>query len=766
MEKITYQISSRAAILLGRESVSKVDGAIIELIKNTYDADATLCILSFDVEHNAIYIIDNGTGMTKETIQNCWMLIGTDNKKIEYQSKRKRIKSGEKGIGRFALDRLGEVCEMYTKHKTSDKTLYWKTDWKNFETAGKTINEVTADLDYLNKDIVQIIPSEIVQNLSNYNNSLVNDFHTGTVIKITKLRDNWTSNSIMKIINMLSYILPNNGIQDYTLFAQTNLSNKLVLIENEMINEFDYRLSANFDGEKFHIQLFRNEFDISKIPEDIFTEADFQNFPYRKEDFTKENFFMEYTIEELNNTSDYKIIDTIKNIGTFQFEYTFLKANSTEDTKDNYYYKITSNNRRKWLSQNAGVKIYRDNFIIRPYGDINSDSFDWLSLDARKARSPAAPSHPSGSWRVRNTQGYGTVTISRVYNSNILDKSSREGIIDNDFFSAFKEVLTNIISIFEKDRQYIIRAFKKYNDKRNDINRKKSAGRNLARKIIASSDTKEESLFNKILPQKDKNNEKSQLAEALLLIEEEKEDLLTEIKLLRALATNGLITTSIVHDLAGLTAELKNRADDFKYVINNKDHKLINGYLSDLKRNDTFLASWIAVVITQLKQDKRKRNIADLYLIIKNLELTLTPLLKQKNICLCINGEEGTTIKKIFSVDIESIVCNLIINSIEAFKKIEQQDRNIIITLSSEHDYIKIIYKDNGPGISKIYKDPYEIFNFGVSDKKDKNTGEVIGTGLGMYIVASTINEYNGKYNIINNTTGFELEILFPNERN
>lgn len=137
MEKITYQISSRAAILLGRESVSKVDGAIIELIKNTYDADATLCILSFDVEHNAIYIIDNGTGMTKETIQNCWMLIGTDNKKIEYQSKRKRIKSGEKGIGRFALDRLGEVCEMYTKHKTSDKTLYWKTDWKNFENSRK-----------------------------------------------------------------------------------------------------------------------------------------------------------------------------------------------------------------------------------------------------------------------------------------------------------------------------------------------------------------------------------------------------------------------------------------------------------------------------------------------------------------------------------------------------------------------------------------------------------------------------------------------------
>ena len=147
MEKITYQISSRAAILLGRESVSKVDGAIIELVKNTYDADASFCILSFDIENDSIYIIDDGTGMTREIIQNCWMLIGTDNKKIEYQSKKNRIKSGEKGIGRFALDRLGEICEMYTKTNADDKTLYWKTDWSNFEAEGKTINEVEADLD-------------------------------------------------------------------------------------------------------------------------------------------------------------------------------------------------------------------------------------------------------------------------------------------------------------------------------------------------------------------------------------------------------------------------------------------------------------------------------------------------------------------------------------------------------------------------------------------------------------------------------------------
>lgn len=145
MAKMKYKMSSRATILLGRESVSRVDGAIIELVKNTYDADAGFCCLCFDVEHDQIYILDNGVGMTKETIETCWMLIGTDNKRVEYLSTKKRIKSGEKGIGRFALDRLGSKCRMYTKHDSED-LICWETDWSNFEKSGQIIDDVEADL--------------------------------------------------------------------------------------------------------------------------------------------------------------------------------------------------------------------------------------------------------------------------------------------------------------------------------------------------------------------------------------------------------------------------------------------------------------------------------------------------------------------------------------------------------------------------------------------------------------------------------------------
>lgn len=768
MEKITYQISSRAAILLGRESVSKVDGAIIELVKNTYDADASFCLLAFDIEHDAIYIIDNGTGMTRDTIQNCWMLIGTDNKRIEYQSKKNRIKSGEKGIGRFALDRLGAICEMYTKHESSN-TLYWKTDWSNFEESGKTINEVTADLDYIDNDIRMYIPTDIIKNIDKIDKKILDNFNSGTILKISNLRDNWTNKTIEKIIDMLAYVMPYNGSQDYKLYSQKSLVEDLILIENEMIDEYDYRISAKFDGNKFYIKLCRNEFDIKKIPEAIFQKDEFQKYPYRKQDFIDGIFDLEYTIEKLMNTSEKESIDIIKGIGPFEFEYFFLKANTQEDKKELFYYKEPSNKRRAWLLKNAGVKIYRDSFIIRPYGDTNSDSFDWLNLDARKNSSPAGLSHPRGQWKVRNNQGYGIVFISRIHNSMILDKSSREGIIDNNYFAMFKEVLANIISTFERDRQYIARNFKKYNSSSDD--NKKEEGRVLAEKIVQSNEKQKQkkntkdNLASDAVINYQKNDNDSKLAEALLLIDKEKEDLLSEIKLLRALATNGLITTSIVHDLSSLNSELKKRSERLEYIIKMGNSDKISAVLDDLKQNDSFLSSWLSVVITQLKQDKKKRRLSDIYLIIKNLESILLPLLLQKNIKLTIEGKEGIALKKIFSIDIESIICNLIVNSIEAFKKINEPDRKIIIKIFKTDEYIKINYKDNGPGISETYKDPYDIFEFGVTDKINPHTGEIIGTGLGMYIVATTINEYNGKYELTNNKNGFEIEINLPVER-
>ncbi|WP_028591965.1 ATP-binding protein [Paenibacillus massiliensis] len=759
LEKLNYKISSRATILLGRESVSKVDGAVIELVKNTYDADALMCFVCFDIKNDCIYILDNGTGMTRETIEDYWMLIGTDNKRSEYQSKRNRIKSGEKGIGRFALDRLGSKCEMYTKNEASQSLIYWETDWKNFEQTGKTLDQINANLGYLSADLESVIPREILSDIQDVDKKDILDetisIKTGTLLKISGLRDRWTTKAINNITNSMGFLIPPAEQKDYVICIKKSLEDDYVVIENEISEEYDYKISAEFDGEKFIVELDRNEFDLNKIPSEVFELEHFQDYPYRYEDFKAKIFKFEFTIPELMNTEQVEHIEFVKEIGQFKFNYIFMKLSLQEDSKDTFFYKEISKKRALWLKNHGGIKIYRDHFLVRPYGDPNTEAYDWLGLDARIANNPAGISHKSGNWHVRNKQGQGTVLISRVTNSCILDKSSREGIIENDHFSVFRNVIKNIITVFEQDRAYIGRGMKQYSDIISERDTTKQEGKEIASKVLHEKNDENGESASPPNPE-----EVKKLAKTVQYLEEEREELISEIKLLRSLATNGLITTSIVHDLKGINARLVNRVETLQYVIQSNIEGMISRHLNDLGKDDTFLKSWITVITNQIKKDKRKRLKRDLYQTIQDIIDVMEPILAQKQITVDFNFDEKQVHKRIFVADFESIIYNLIINSIEAFERTKVSVRKIAISLETDKDFT-IHYNDNGCGLGEKFKNPYDIFKFGATSKYDKD-GEQIGTGLGMYIVASTAREYNAQYIITEINNGFGLDIKFP----
>ena len=211
MGKVKYKISARATILLGREGVSKADGAIVELIKNTYDADAEICFICIDAEQDTIYLVDNGSGMDSKIIEECWMLIGTANKRDNYESTKKRIKSGEKGIGRFALDRLGCDCVMYTKMEGADHTIRWHTDWSEFETTDKNLNEMEADIDETDGNLEDYLPQEVTTNIREFVDKInetredkISIFEKGTIFLIRKLRDQWNKASINKLFDNIA----------------------------------------------------------------------------------------------------------------------------------------------------------------------------------------------------------------------------------------------------------------------------------------------------------------------------------------------------------------------------------------------------------------------------------------------------------------------------------------------------------------------------------------------------------------------------------
>src|SRR5690242_6589154 len=95
--EIPFTVSARTARLIGQENFSNAEGAIIELVKNSYDADAIASLIIVNPLADTLYIFDNGEGMTEDIIRKHWMTIGTDDKQTNIKSKKERVKTGAKG---------------------------------------------------------------------------------------------------------------------------------------------------------------------------------------------------------------------------------------------------------------------------------------------------------------------------------------------------------------------------------------------------------------------------------------------------------------------------------------------------------------------------------------------------------------------------------------------------------------------------------------------------------------------------------------------
>ncbi len=469
MPKIPFKVSARTARLIGRENIASSKGAIIELVKNGYDADSPLSLIYFDKEKDSLYIIDAGEGMTQKIIEDYWMTIGTDNKANDYFTKTGRVKAGAKGIGRFALDKLGDRCEMTTKfdttkHNSIDESVayIWKVNWKEFDDAdSKVIEDITADLEskkvfnlkeYILAEIDDKRVQEVIKKYS---------FDNGTVLKVTELRDNWEDFYISQVFDDLEVLVPPKEESVFQLFLFSKEEKlKYGEILGSICDDYDYKLIAEADNnQNIKITIYRNEYDLDTIPSKFFDRNNMQKENYTKEIFQRGFWITQRKFSEL--LPGFKDIDKeniFERIGEFSFTFYYMKRTySTPDLEKFYYEKFQSQERQYWLNKFGGIKLFRDDFRVRPYGEIKDSAFDWLGLGGRKSKNPAPTSHPSGKWKTEPDNIAGLIKISRVDNIDFRDKSSREGLQENKTFQIFKQLLLGILEIFEKDRAKIAR---------------------------------------------------------------------------------------------------------------------------------------------------------------------------------------------------------------------------------------------------------------------------------------------------------------------
>lgn len=458
IEDLHFDISARVIRQLGEELVTDEITAIMELVKNAYDADADWVKISIhtDPTDTRIEIEDNGFGMNLETIKNAWLFISMSSKNSFKESRmltpKGRAPLGDKGLGRLSLQKLG--YEVFLKTGKAEE-LIWHEVMINWEEFNDVLGLSSIPLKYGRGE----------KKLGEY----------GTTLKIRKLRNAsiWEKKAIDTFRGQLSQLIfpfkekrpfnVNLRIDDIQLDLDEVTENLRKAAIGRFTFSFD-REKLSISGKIRLIKLWANDSEsyLRLIQPD--SGKHFFKFLTSKEE-NREHYLSNLSNENLedgwlasfNNTYEWNalpgkedIVDHINqqktpaNPGMFSGEIDEHYLQRTEE----YLSKIANFDEYKTLVKNQiGVRVFRDGFGIKPYG-FNQN--DWLGLS--KAQTSGGSIY---NLRPQNVIGY--VLISTYENIQLKEKTDREGFIDSpytrNFYKLMDRVVDDINFIYEKIRR-------------------------------------------------------------------------------------------------------------------------------------------------------------------------------------------------------------------------------------------------------------------------------------------------------------------------
>ncbi|MDB4793542.1 ATP-binding protein, partial [Methylacidiphilales bacterium] len=243
--KASFSVSSRVALQLGRESISSSITAIVELVKNAYDADAEEVSIRFGslgTPDAFLVIEDTGDGMTVDDLRDYWMVIGTANKTERRKTAKHRVVTGEKGLGRLGLDRLCVRTEVESIRLGSTEGVRLDVQWDKYEAGGGRLEAIEHDL----------------YNIPNLNldpiTGLWRQHPKGTRLILRGLKDVWDQDSIGELRNELALLVsPFQGPNDFSIKIDTGGVWKdldgLVTIPKPLLDAANWKVVATLDEE-------------------------------------------------------------------------------------------------------------------------------------------------------------------------------------------------------------------------------------------------------------------------------------------------------------------------------------------------------------------------------------------------------------------------------------------------------------------------------------------------------------------------------------
>lgn len=723
MEKniLKWRFDAHTFRLIGRDLITDRVTALFELVKNAYDANAENVFLEFQnvgrgAINSKIIIKDDGLGMSFDDIQNKWMVVGTANKRTNTYSPEpyNRRYVGEKGIGRFAVDKLGARVIIRTKQKGAKEWLNVELNWENYEaiTLQKTLTLFTD-----------------VENTYFYEEASDTDEH-GTELIITKVRESWEENDIVRVKKELSKIVSPFHILNppFNIFLYTNeyaKQNENQPLQNDPLDFYSKTVSINYNIDELN-------------PDNSYQEILF--FDDSKKEIIKKK-------------------TSIQTFGGISMDIYYFNPEAKMKFL-NFYRKMRDDTRID------GITIYRDGIVTTPFAEMEEKrekKRDILGIDKRLRRSSFD--------KISSADIIGVLNITKKDNPNIIDATNRQDFIENDEYRELKKFIIEQIDVLEPWKLYE-RAEKKKNEQEfedaqkinkkikkelNDVN--KDIDRLLTKKDI--SDEAKTSIINikKTIENSitQVQNSENEIKKGVENIKEREKENLRQENIYLSLMSLQSYAAELAHAVNTKIGSIKDTAESLDmHYPNERSPNQFRDYIKTIIEETVslhsvvdFMLSYAKAGVEDIQEFSIKASIERLF------NKTYQASFQKRGIVTKLELEDCIIVgHEIFFQD---VLQQLINNSIKALEN--NVDKMIYCRGYIEGNIYVILFSDNGCGISK--GEETKIFKLYYT-----TTAESGGAGIGLWTVHKRMEAMKGTIEVLNNLanqagTTFKLKIPF-----
>ena len=724
-EQVRFSIDAGLIDRLGKELVARQETAVSELVKNCYDADANNVTLSFidsDTIGGTLKIQDDGDGMNREELVNGFMRISSTDKLHNPVSRTyKRKRAGQKGIGRFAVQRLGNKLTIITQTLDSNDALMLTIDWDDYK-GDTNLGSISNTL--------KIIPKKREK---------------GTTLIISGLRERWSEAAIQRIYNYVSDI-----IQPFALTERKNIEDQ-TRIDDTKDSGFKTKFVKINDTVSKSIGNELLQFHSSAVA--------------TIEGWIDETGIGVYTIE--SNKLD---INEIGQIGNNPDDNT-IPFDKLKNVKFRAYYfiydsdlvpKMQSTKIKKLAQSQGGIRLYRNGFRVLPYGE---PSNDWLKLDKSLRTRSILPSHGNNNF-------FGFVELTDEEN-NFNETSSREGLTENDELIQlqnfiYRTIITGVIKVAEI-RNVKVTTSQNKNEKGN-WEKIEFRIKNIAH-TLEELDKELENDTGSVEAKKRRKKRVKKVQDALEEIKkiqkEEQEKTFKERSMLRVLSSVGLTIAQFIHEIKYY---MDNIQSDIRFlVIELQQQQSALERINILNDNFSAFHTYTSYFDNVVSQNVIRELIPlDLRNVVKPFLNSISADASKSG----INFEEPQFNKyRLFTKPMHpsewsSILFNFYTNSKKAIKRANVAGK-ILIECGEFNDKVYLEFSDNGDGISmeneeKIFDEFFTTTSSESFEDINEHT-EILGTGLGLKIVRDIIKSYRGNVSVVspkgNYATCIRIEI-------